>query len=353
MPRPPYTLLYKNEPPPPPPVAGMPQYHDWVARQALVEGASSMGQYRLLLLVGTGPVCEVFVGHVAEAADQGYGHNVLIRRLRHEHADDADINDLLKHGAQQAVPLNHAGLPMVLDVGEHLGRTFVVTELVSGAVSLEWICRGWRLPLEVSLHLVARAAEALDYAHRRPDPEGSPLGLLHHDLHPGRVLVGRGGEVKVTGLAIGLAVARLRHEDAQLHDRRRPYLPPEQQHGPALDARANVYSLGAILHQLLTDEAPPPGTRPWQARLALAARAPGDLSAGLMAALESVVRRALEPAPGDRYPSAGALQQDLWKILARQGVVITSRHISELVEQMLDWRPTRRPTSAARADSSG
>ncbi len=336
MPQPSMSPISTGEPPPPPPLTRLPTLHQWEARRALVEDADAMGAYRLLLRVAEGPVCEVFVGHNAEAADQGYGHDLLVKRVRREHANDTDVKDLLMLGARQAVNLNHLGLPMVLDAGEHEGLPYILTDVLVRGVSLEWICQGWLLPPEVALHVVARAAEALDYAHNKVPPAGFPLSIVHHDLFPGRIIVGQCGEVKVTGLDTGLAVARLRYEDEQLHRLRRPYLPPEQQHAPALDARANVYSLGAILYRLLTGAAPAaPGLAGGRGRLALAARVPAATSAGLLAEVELVVRRAMEPDPQDRYPSADALKQQLWRLLFDRDLLVTGRHLSRLVDQML------------------
>ena len=311
--------------PPLPAAIGMPRFHHLEARQALIQRAHGMGPYRLLLPLGRGLLCEVYVGHVAESADMGCGHDLMIRRVLPEHAGDTHLRDLFLGGARLAAPLVHSGLPMLLDAGVHQDRPYLVTDFLPAGISLEWICQGWLLPPEAALLVVSRAAEALAHAHGR--------GVVHQDLHPGRILLGASGEVKVAGLATGQAVSRIIHREVDLL-RRSPFLPPERWHGAPLDARANVYSLGATLHLMITGEAPD-DSLDQVCRVALAARAHGELWAGLATEVERVVRRALEPAPADRYQTAGALQKDLWRILARGVIHFSGRHLSRLVQQML------------------
>jgi len=148
--------------------------------------------------------------------------------------------------------LHHPNVVRVHDVGERRERPFLIREFVSGASLRELIAlAGTPLPIPVSVAIVRHVAEALRYVHNKASDRGNALDLVHGELNPSRILVSLEGVVKITSVGVtrlGDAVLRGptggRKGDAS-------YGAPEQRQGLAIDARADIFSLGLILGELV------------------------------------------------------------------------------------------------------
>ena len=258
-------------------------------RDALREPDLSGTRYRLLGPVGSGGM-----GTVYAVEDTELGRRVGLKILDLE---DAEVEARLRREASVLARLEHPGIVPVHDVGRLIdGRAFYTMKLVQGEQLDRYAAR--EHPLPERLRVFLRVAEAVAFAHAR--------GVLHRDLKPQNVMIGPFGEVLVLdwGLAKvlddprpganGGAAARLRlpgdtGEGAVLGTP--GFMAPEQQAGgsAAVDARADVFSLGALL-QWLAEERPP-------------------------AALRAIARKAMEHLPSDRYPSVEALAADVERFL--------------------------------------
>jgi len=198
--------------------------------------------------------------------------------------------------------LEHPGLVPVHDVGTLAdGRTFYAMKWVRGSRLDRHFAGEPSIP--VRLRTFERICETVAFAHAH--------GVIHRDLKPENVMVGPFGEV----LVIDWGVARLRDRgEAEGSVLGTPgYMAPEQARGEiaAVDERADVYALGAILHHLLTDAAPPAAGGP---------SGPRRLNAAVPRPLDSICLRALAPSPGERYPSVEALARDVSAFLSARPV---------------------------------
>lgn len=213
-------------------------------------------RYRLLERVAKGGMGEVF-----RAADRGFGgieRTVALKRIAPEFAADPEFVETFVTEAKLSFLLGHPNVVRVLDVGRD-GELFLVLEWIDGAdlgTILEWLREhGQQMPAHLALAIVAEAARGLDYAHRVAGPDGQPLGLVHRDVSPSNLLLSVEGEVKVTDF--GIARSRMKATQSlpgQLKGKLY-YMSPEQATGQ-VDARADVFALGAVLYELVCGENP-------------------------------------------------------------------------------------------------
>jgi tRNA A-37 threonylcarbamoyl transferase component Bud32 len=257
-------------------------------------GTRLAGRYRLDRLVATGGMAQVW-----EATDETLRRRVAIKIL-HEHlADPATVTRFRAEGVT-AARLAHPGVVAIFDTCNDAGVDAIVMEYVDGSTLRDVLDAEGAIPPRRAVPIALDIADALHAAHR--------LGLVHRDVKPANVLLCRDGTVKVTDFGI----AKVRDESTT--DLTLPgtflgtakYLAPEQVEGAPVDARADVYSLGVVLYEMLTGSAPFDGDSDAAIALARLQRAPRPLhtlAPAVPDALEAVVARAMQRRPTDRYPT--------------------------------------------------
>jgi len=277
------------------------------------------GCYRLIGRIGAGGMAEVFEG--LALGEAGFEKRVAIKRILPSLARDPALTGLLVEEARVASRLAHGNLVQVLDLGRAGGDYYLVMELVDGA-DLASLQRhlpglGLELPPGLAVWICRQVLAGLHFVHQLGDADGQPLHLVHRDVSPGNILVSRAGQVKLTDFGIVKARDRAIHTEAGLIRGKAAYMPPEQAAGEPLDQRADLFSLGVVLHELLVGRALFAGDSPAAVLRRVVslerepAPAPSSLRPGLPATLDAVVGCALAPCPAGRYPSARAFDEAL------------------------------------------
>jgi serine/threonine protein kinase len=283
------------------------------------------GRYALFDFIGKGGMAEIYLAR--QKTELGPARRCVVKQILPELASDPAFSEMLVHEAKLAGRLSHANVVQVFDLGREGERLFIAMEYVEGFDLNDLLRRCSRakmpFPFELGVHVVGEALKGLDYAHRRTDDEGRPLGLVHRDVSPSNLLVSFEGEVKVCdfGIArandvlVGEAAGSAAHELGEALKGKAGYMSPEHARGEAIDARADVFAAGIVLWELAagrrmykTGEG-----RPSLLEQARAAEIPVLPRKGLPAEdkLRSVVAKALAPSRDARYPSAAAMQRDL------------------------------------------
>src|SRR5688572_30036139 len=201
---------------------------------------------------------------------EGFEKVVVIKRILPELAASDEFVDMFIHEAKLAVRLSHANIVQVFDLGIAPGSVtggmpspdayYMAMEFVNGLDLATLLARCRRaqekLPIELAVYVAAEVAKGLDHAHRRRDEEGQPLNIVHLDVSPQNVLLSVEGEVKVTDF--GIAKARGALEPSGVEDTRQRqlqgkfgYMSPEHVAGEAVDSRADLFSLGTVLYEML------------------------------------------------------------------------------------------------------
>ena len=271
----------------------------WIAR--LSEAATSRvgqraGDYRLTELLGSGGMGDVYL---AERATGDFEQRVAVKLVRRDLASAA-VTRRFTEERRILARLRHPSIATMFGGGlTDDGRPYLVMEYVDG-VPLDRHCAERDLPLERRVALVIAVCRAVAHAHARR--------TVHCDLKPDNVLVTGDGEVKL--LDFGIATA-LEDDDAGPSTALTPtYAAPEVLDGQPPSTAADVFSLGVMLYQVVAGTLPHPphdGDFAERARMLRTATPPPLGSADL----DAICRRAMAPAPEDRYPSASALADDL------------------------------------------
>jgi len=272
----------------------------------------TLGPYRITAKLGAGGM-----GVVWRARDERLGRDVALKMLPDALVADADARARLLREARAASGLNHPNILTVHEVGEAGEHVYIVTEYVPGKPLSEWVEHG-AMPVETVLRYGVQIADALAHAHEH--------GVTHRDVKASNVLVTPDGRAKV--LDFGLAhVAVAGSEASQALTMTSPgvlqgtpgALAPELWRGAPADARSDVWSLGVLLHTLLSGQAPFGGKTTFEVSAAVLEQPPPPLPAHVPPALAAVVARCLAKDPLQRWRSAAELRAALEAIGAGSG----------------------------------
>jgi TolB-like protein len=271
--------------------------------------AALVDRYRLERELGAGGMATVYL-----AEDLKHHRHVAIKVLRPELSAVLGAERFLRE-IRVTANLQHPRILPLYDSGDAGGSLFYVMPLVSGESLRDRLTRERQLPVEETIRIIQQVAGALDFAHRQ--------GIIHRDIKPENILL-HDGEALLSdfGIAIGLAEAgAARLTGTGLSIGTPQYMSPEQATGERdLDARSDVFALGAVAYEMLTGEPPAAGKTAGAVIAKLVTERPTPvktLREGVPAALEAAVMRALAKSPADRFPSARAFADALTAPVAR------------------------------------
>jgi serine/threonine-protein kinase len=273
-----------------------------------------LGRYELLEELGRGAM-----GVVYKARDPQIDRLVALKVLATapglDPGEAQQHRDRFQREARAAGRLAHPNIVTIHDVGEDQGRTFLVMELVEGQ-ALDRILRTRRpLPLAEVLTIGEQVASALDYAHRH--------GIIHRDVKPANILLSPEGGVKVTDFGIARITGADTTQAGQTFGTP-SYMSPEQVQGLTLDGRSDVFSLGAVLYEVLSGERAFQGETLSTIIYRILHEEPIPLRRHvptLPAALEACLQKALAKDPAARYALATDVARDLRR--AVEGPVVS------------------------------
>lgn len=273
----------------------------------------NLGPYRIVSVVGAGGMGQVF-----RARDSRLERDVAIKVLRPGLLIDEGMRRRFRKEALALARLNHPNIAVVYDVGEHEGVDYLVMEYVSGQSLAEKLGAG-PLPVKEGVSLAAEIAEALEEAHEQ--------GVVHRDLKPSNIAITAKGHAKVLDFGLAKLLAPDTDPDLTLSVTEPHgaigtllYMSPEQAEGKELDSRSDLWSLGVVLYETLTNQKPFQGRSTPAILHSITTEEPKRLRerrGDVPAEAERIVSRALEKDVQQRYQTASEMHQDLAQVLAQ------------------------------------
>jgi len=312
-----------------------------------------LGRYRLIKSLGVGGQAEVFKARYSGPG--GFERTVVVKRMLPGNCEDPEFVRMFAAEARILGLLHHPNVVQAYDVGESDGALFLVLEYVDGP-SLGRLMRALRtagrsLPPAFAGHFALEVCRALDYVHRLRDSDGEPLNVIHRDVTPSNIALTSAGSVKL--LDFGIA----KYESSEVQTRHRmvkgkpAYLAPEAIEGRNVDARIDLFSVGVVLHEMLTLSPLFAGDH----ELAVLHKAlempiprPSQIRPGVPAALDAIAMKALQRDPARRYGTAGEMVRDLGEFVVGSRV-----HVDDVVLFLRDVEPLLNAPRPSIADLDG
>jgi serine/threonine protein kinase len=297
------------------------------------------GDYQLMRQIATGGMAEIFEARREGA--HGFTRRVAIKRILPHLRAEPNLVQMFCNEARVQASLSHPNVVEVLDFGEVEGRLFIALEYVDGTtvagLMKAMFNRRRTVELPVVLYIVNEVLRGLSYLHDARDALDRPLGLVHRDIAPNNVLIGRVGEIKIADF--GIIFSRLgarRTAPGELRGKV-GYISPEQVRGEAPDARSDLFSLAVMAAEMLTGKALFQGESMPEVLQSLTS---GDLSilrtygVHLPVSVRDVLTRALAMDPAQRYKSAAHFSRDVECLQHSLGVSMGAYSFTEWLADM-------------------
>jgi serine/threonine protein kinase len=288
------------------------------------DGASRIGRYEIVERIGAGGMAEAF--RAVARGPGGYERQLIIKCILPELAADPQFISLFIAEAKILGMINHPNVVQVYDFGEQDGRHFLALEFLDGP-SLEQVLemllrsRQW-MTVPLAAYIAREICLGLGAAHRLCGPNGEPMHVVHRDATPSNVLTTSAGAIKLVDF--GIARTGLPRAVTQTGSvKGKPaYLAPEQLRGGNIDHRADLFTTGVVLHEMLTLESPFDDDNPLatlyqvvEKRVPPPSRKRGEIPQEL----DDIVLKALEKSPARRFQSAAEMADALAPIAAGAG----------------------------------
>ena len=281
---------------------------------------TSISRYKILEKLGSGGMGDVYL-----AEDTKLGRKVALKLLAEELTQNRDRLGRFDQEAYAASGLNHPNILTIYELGDEGGRHFIATEYIDGQTLRK---RLQTMPLEMIevLDVAIQVAGALEEAHA--------AGIIHRDIKPENLMIRRNGHVKVLDFGLAKLMERPESDDTDTEAVTRAlvqtdagmvlgtsqYMSPEQARGKPVDARTDIWSLGAVLYEMATGRAPFRGETKTDVIVAIAKSDPPPLvrfAPNAPAEFEWIVLKALRKEVDERYQTVKELESDLKKLKQR------------------------------------
>lgn len=274
------------------------------------------GPYTLVRRLAVGGMAEVYLATLA--GPRGFEKKVVVKQILPQLAREPELLQLFFDEAAIAQKLVHPGVVQVFDVGQHDGTHYMAMEFVDGLDLDDLIRRqvratGLGLPVPLAVRVVLDLARAVHYAHEAKDDDGTPLEVIHRDISPQNVLLGRDGSVKLGDFGIARTSLRARRTQTGVLRGKISYLAPERFSGARAERGVDVYAMGVVLFECVAGKRPFVGDDALLIRKILHEPTPrlAEAVPGVDPRLDALVAQAMARDPLDRLPSARALAEGL------------------------------------------
>ncbi|MEB3101235.1 Stk1 family PASTA domain-containing Ser/Thr kinase [Ferviditalea candida] len=266
------------------------------------------GRYEIIERIGGGGMALVYKGH-----DSLLNRKVAVKVLRQQFVHDEEFIRRFRREAQSAASLSHPNVVSIYDVGREQDIHYIVMEYVEGTNLNEKIKEHAPLQVEEAVHIATQICDALDHAHHNQ--------IIHRDIKPHNILIGKNGRVKVTDFGIARAatasdITQTGSVIGSVH-----YFSPEHAKGVSQGEKSDIYSLGIVMYQMLTGRLPFLGESPISVALKHLqedVEEPRKVNPMIPQSVENIILKSMRKNPEERYASARDMLHDLETCLLPQ-----------------------------------
>lgn len=310
------------------------------------ETTSGRSRYRFLRRIATGGMAELYLGQVSGVG--GVTKHVALKRMLPAHAQDADYAKMFLAEARLASTLQHPNIVQTYDVIQSGDEYVMVMEYLEGTdlQQLRRLAQAKEIPVTFDhvMYIVRGVLSGLHYAHERPRMiDGRQLGIVHRDVSPQNIFLTYDGGVKLLDFGIARTEQASGTTGSGVLKGKVLYMAPEQCGGGMIDRRTDLYAVGVVLYQLLTGHVPHRGKNVYDTMRSIIddpAPSPRLTNADIPPSLESIVLRALQKRPQDRFDSARDMLEELEQLAQAEGMHMSTVEVSGLVDTVLGPRST-------------
>lgn len=259
------------------------------------------GRYEILGRVGGGGMAIVYKG-----LDILLHRHVAVKILRQQYVHDEEFIQRFRREAQAAASLSHPNVVSIYDVGQEEDVHYIVMEYIEGTTLNELIKEKAPLQVEEAVHIAGQICDALDHAHHNQ--------IIHRDIKPHNILIGRNGRIKVTDFGIARAVTSSTITQTGSVVGSVHYFSPEHAKGTPTGEQSDLYSLGIVMYQMLTGRLPFLGESPISVALKHLqedVEEPRKVNPLIPQSVENIILRAMRKSTSERYRSAKDMLEDL------------------------------------------
>ncbi len=291
-------------------------------------------------------IAEGGMGIVYEARQRGanrFEKRVAVKLIREEYSEIDEFRDNFIGEALLAADLIHANIVQIYHLGEISGQYFMVMEFVDGLTVDELVRKHVELqmsiPVDIAVFIAARVCRGLAYAHRKRRKDHRPLNIVHRDVNPKNVIVSPNGEVKLTDFGIAKALDLMHDGEGQIIPGKPEYTSPEQANYECTDARADLFSLGAVLSEVLLGHnifLAEDHQATWNNVRHMPTPHFPSLRSDINGHLNSILTKSLEKKRGDRYSSALEMLYDMERFLYNEGFGPSSEKVAGYMNSFLE-----------------
>jgi len=331
-----------------------------------------LGRYEIRGKIADGGMASIYAGSLAGPG--GFERLHALKVIKSEYSSDQDFVNMFLDEARIVAKLNHPNVVQIHELGEHESRLFIAMELLLGESLWDtWFVaqirrkhaekRGEKFPVgstalphDIVAWIGARIAEGLHHAHDLKDAKGQSQHVVHRDINASNVLVTYDGQVKIIDFGLAKALHRISETGFGILKGKLSYMAPEQAKGAKdLDHRADIFSLGATLWELTTDQRLFKRDDPTETLSAVAKADvpdPTKIVEGYSPALWAILERALKLDRAERFSSALEMSKELDIFSRSRGRVVTSSTLAELMKDLFgeEWERAAKWMEAVSSD---
>jgi len=306
-----------------------------------------MGRYQLLAKLATGGMAEIYLAR--QTGIKGFERLVAVKKLFPHLAVEEKFLEMFFDEARIAATLNHPNIVQIYDLGQEEESYFIAMEYLEGE-SLGYMLRECHksktpIPATLAAGIVSQVCDGLDYAHKLTDDLGKPLSIVHRDVSPQNIIVLFSGGVKLVDFGIAKAASKTHKTSIGMFKGKLAYMSPEQCLGKPVDNRSDIFSLGTVFWELLTQRRLFKGDNKLTVMESIVSGEVPPLrkhKPDLSVELESITLQALHKDPNKRFRNAKEMGAAIQGYLRRIGAAAGVQEIAGFVKVVFAERAQKK-----------